>query len=488
MRTREAFVFVAVFTVFLPSAASAALVTAPITVSPANSPLAGCDVSGQSGTTYPNTEVEPWIAVNPKNNLNVVGTWQQDRWSNGAARGSGVAVSTNGGTTFTTSVIPGLTTCSGGTRYQRASDPWLSFAGNGTLYAMSLVETKLATGVNLPSGMMVSRSLNGGVSWGTPTIVIEDTDGNHFNDKNSFTADPVDPRYAYAIWDRLDTPIGKGSISSAENAFGYRGPTWLARTTDGGDSWEPARQIYAPGNNDQTIGNQIVVRPNGNLVNLFNLIRNDNKGKVKGFSVAVIRSSDKGATWSQTPVIVSRMNVVQVTDPDTGALVRTGDIIPEVAIDRVSGAIYAVWQDGRWSGGARSDIAFSRSLDGGLTWSSPVRINAPRGVSAFTPGISVAADGTVGVDYYDFRNNTPAAGVPTDVWFTSCSSGCIDPTSWRETHIDGPFDMQNAPVARGYFLGDYIGNAAAGRTFHLLYSVAGGSPSTADVRYAKVTI
>ncbi len=324
-----------------------------------------------------------------------------------------VRQSANGGLTFTTGAIPELTYCSGGSDFSRASDPWLTFAPDGTLYQMSLVETKVPSGGNTPTGMSVSRSDNGGMTWEDPTFIAYDTDTSLFNDKNTITADPTNSNYVYAIWDRLDSPPGKGSLKSSENTSGYRGPTLLARTTDGGETWEPARIIYNLGTHNQTIGNQIVVLPNGTLVNLFNLIRNDNKGKIRGYNVAVIRSSDKGVTWDSNATLVSNLQFVQVTDPDTGAAVRTGDIIPEVAVDPTTGALYAVWQDGRWANGAYSHVAFSQSLDGGRTWSQPTKIdNAPNNVSAFTPSVAVAANGTVGVAYYDFRNNDATTACP----------------------------------------------------------------------------
>ena len=298
---------------------------------------------------------------------------------------------------------------------------------------------------------------------------------------------PLDSRFVYAIWDRLDTPVGQGSLKSAENATGYRGPTWFARTIDGGQTWEPAKQIFVPGNNDQSIGNQIVVLPSGELVDVFDLIKNDNKGNVKGLNIAVITSTDHGATWSSQATIVSRLNFVQVTDPDTGALVRTGDVNPEVAVDPSNGNLYVVWQDGRFSGNARGEVAFSQSTDGGLTWSAPSRISTPTGTSAFTPAIAVASDGTVGVSYYDFRTHTTAAGLPTDVWFTHCHAACASPASWTETHTAGPFDMEKAPVARGFFLGDYEGIATSRTAFELLFSVAGASANSADVQFVTLT-
>jgi hypothetical protein len=485
-RTTTAAVLAAILVI--PSAALAGTY-APTTTTQANqatSPLTGpaCAPVGP-GTNYPNTEVEPYLVVNPANTNIVVGTWQQDRYSDGAAKGSSVAVSSNGGQTFREIVVPGLTKCSGGTIFERASDPWLSYSKDGSiLYAMSLVETKLPSGANNPSGMAVSRSLDNGLTWSNPTFVINDTDPTKFNDKNSLTADPTDNRFAYAIWDRLDAPIGKGSTSSGENAAGFRGPTFFTRTTDGGNTWEPARQIFNPGNNDQTIGNIIRVLPNGTLLDIFTLIRNDNKGKIKGLSVAVLRSTDKGATWSSTPTIVSTMSLAPVSDPDTGAAVRTGDLLPEAAV-APNGDVYVVWQDARFSG--VSEVAMSRSTNGGTSWSAPTRISGSPGTQSFTPMIDVTRGGTVGVSYYDFRSNTAAAGLPTDVWLTHCHSTCTSGSNWTDAHAFGPFDMENAPVARGYFLGDYEGIATAGTNFLLLSGVAGSSPNTSDMRFVRMS-
>src|SRR3989442_15575023 len=54
------------------------------------SPFTHCtadNVAAQPGRNFPDSEVEPWVDVNPRNSLNIVGSWQQDRWSNGGARG-----------------------------------------------------------------------------------------------------------------------------------------------------------------------------------------------------------------------------------------------------------------------------------------------------------------------------------------------------------------------------------------------------------------
>ena len=41
------------------------------------SPFASCTAdSGQTGTNFANTEVEPWVDVNPTNPENIVATWR----------------------------------------------------------------------------------------------------------------------------------------------------------------------------------------------------------------------------------------------------------------------------------------------------------------------------------------------------------------------------------------------------------------------------
>jgi hypothetical protein len=47
----------------------------------------GCDRVPASGTAYAGSEVEPHIAVDPRDPLHLIGAWQQDRWSDGGARG-----------------------------------------------------------------------------------------------------------------------------------------------------------------------------------------------------------------------------------------------------------------------------------------------------------------------------------------------------------------------------------------------------------------
>src|SRR5262249_41066207 len=140
---------------------------------------------------------------------------------------------------------------------------------------------------------------------------------------------------------------------------------YFSRTTDGGDTWEPARVIFGNTPNTQTISNQIVVAPDGTLLNLFTFFTSGST------NIEVIRSTDHGVTWS-APITVASELPRGVTDP---VPVRTGGYVPTLAVDHRSGTLYTVWQDGRFSGFAHDAILLSLSKDDGLTWSAPIQVN-----------------------------------------------------------------------------------------------------------------
>ncbi len=495
----------------LASAAHAVPLTAspPVEISTTN-PLAACPPDA-SGTNFPGSETEPWLDVNPTRPANVVAIYQQDRYSNGGSKGTVAAVSNNGGTSWTQVAVPADYRCTGG-RFQRATDPWLSFSPNGTLHAMSLsIDPDPPTGGFGASAMVYNRSTNGGLTWQAPVILKQDSDPSFLNDKNSITADPNDSDFVYAVWDRLQEPARAQHATDNPIGAGFKGPIYFTRTTNGGDSWEPARKIYETGANKQTIGNQIVVRPQGELFDFFGDIvnRSRRRGGIGPVLLSYIVSTDRGATWSkpvsiddQLPMSLFRGDSTIDTEASpcpnpsqTGACpIRSGDFIPEVAVNASNGNLYAVWMDARFSffqtGAFHWDsIAFSQSTNGGRTWSAPIQVNrTPPGSvqnsQAFTPSVDVGADGTVTVTYYDFRNNTPSPTTLDTTYFAvhchAATEDCANQASWNEeTQIGTPFNIREAAFAGGYFLGDYMGLANDGNQFLPAFgSTLGGGPSS----------
>jgi hypothetical protein len=441
--------------------AQAVLVDALVPTSGTSTFTPNCEGVTTPGTAYINSEVEPSIAVNPANPNNMIAAWQQDRWSNGGSRGPGVAYSFDGGGTWTRTSAP-MSRCAGGigpNAFERASDPWVTFAPDGTAYQAALGFNNVQ---NADNAIIVSRSTDGGRTWSQPTQLRRDNFAPG-NDKEAITADPTDARYAYVAWDRL---VNNGA------------PTWFARTTDGGQTWEAARNIYDPGPNRQTINNIVVVLPDGTLVLFFSELPTVTNGAAP--TLRVMRSADKGATWS-APITISDLQTVGTVDPQTGVGIRDASAIGAIAAG-ANGTLAVTWQDSRFNGGAYDSVAFARSTDGGLTWSAPMRINGDPAVAALIPSVSIAADGTIGVAYYDFRPNTAdPATLLTDFWLATSSDG----VAWSERRLAGPFDYAQAPVVGGrYFLGDYMGMTSAGNSFVIAF---GRANADADNRADIVT-
>src|SRR5437016_1651479 len=153
---------------------------------------AGCDGVAPSGTLYTDTVAEPYLVVNPTSPANLIGAWQQNRWSDGGAQGLMLAASFDGGATWTLSRAA-FSRCTGGNAgnrgdYARASDVWLAFSADGAAYALSLSFSGLVLAAGSSSAMLVARSQDGGMSWGAPTALIQDG-AQSFNDKGSITSD-----------------------------------------------------------------------------------------------------------------------------------------------------------------------------------------------------------------------------------------------------------------------------------------------------------
>ena len=443
-------------------------------VSPATTLAVACNGT-QVGTLYRNAEVEPSLAVDPLDANNIVATWQQDRWSNGGSQGIVNAVTFDGGATWSTRAYP-FSRCAGGTAanggdFDRASNPWVTFSPNGTAHQLALTFTGTVFGAGSESAMLVARSTDRGATWGASTTLIRSPQ-QFFNDKGAITADPRDARYVYATWDRLVAAGG--------------GPTLFARSVDNGATWSTATSIYDPGTSSQTIGNVIVVLPDGSLVDLLTQIDFAPNGTQSAAFLAVIRSADHGVTWSR-PTRIADLLAIGTRDPQTGATVRDAALLGEIAAD-TSGNLVVVWQDARFSGGVRDAIAFSRSTDGGATWSSPVAINGAPTAAAFDPVAAVRGDGVIGVLYYDLRDDTSdASTLLTGLWLArSADAG----RTWTEARVAGPFDVDLAPrTDAGFFLGDYEALGVATNRFVTLFVVtnAGDLANRTDVQSSNPT-
>jgi len=491
--------------------ASASLVLAAGSVSQltnaGNDPYATCTVGAGTGLSYVRSEVEPFGAVNlaPSTSSSLVAVFQQDRWSNGGAHGLAAAIVPGGQIVQ----LP-FSKCAAGTpsdlQYERASDPWVSFgpgtptsASGSTAYTVS-ISFNQSPGKN-GNTVGAAVSYDGGMTWvhaqtlrsdantGVP-VPVPDSNFQFFHDKESVTADPTRPGWAYIVWDVLIGP--NMNVDADLHSRSFSDFTLFSRTTDFGQTWSAPRVINTSANpteqHNQTIGNVIVVDPRtGTLYNFFDQIFNTgsnaggNPGGAHGFNVAFQKSTNQGTTWTDAKIIAA-LETTFVFDPNNvdprtntpPAPLRTGDILPEPAIDPQTGDLYVVWQDSRFSG--HDEIAISRSGDGGASWTAPKQVSTPGG-QAFTASVAVrnsgtaGTPGTIGVTYYQL-GATSLGSMPTTYFIkefarsavTSSNSSSID-TGVAATTIAGPFNMLDAPFASGYFTGDYEAVVANGSGF-----------------------
>jgi hypothetical protein len=103
-------------------------------------------------------------------------------------------------------------------------------------------------------------------------------------------------------WDFSSVPSGFAQRNSQPilGFTGFKAPAFFTRTTDGGQTWELVRTIYDPGANAGTFGHQIVVRPDGTLLDFFTeqLANKNNDGGTKlENNLSLLMSHDKGQTW-----------------------------------------------------------------------------------------------------------------------------------------------------------------------------------------------
>ena len=275
------------------------------------------------------------------------------------------------------------------------------------------------------------------------------------NDTNAIAASPTLAGHAYLVWAKWDHTY---QLPMTANFLRF------SRTSDGGATWSPAVVIDKPGPTAIDFSGHILGLPGGELLAVF--VQAD---LVLGLGrLFAARSVDEGRTW-QNPVEVASQPVGQFTDPDSGIeLPQPGFFNAMLAPD---GTIYAALEAS--SSASAGAIRLVRSRDGGRSWTTSMLPDVS--AFAFEPAIAVDSHGTVGVSWYDLRNDRPGDAVlSVDSWFADSDDGG---TSWQQTHLAGPFDLRSAP--RGGWIGEYQGPAESATLWPVGGVVSGVSVKSA---------
>jgi hypothetical protein len=392
---------------------------------------------------------------------------------------SAYASSTDGGRTWANGLFPGPWTSD-------SLDPFgnigVAFDGTGVGYYTSQAIT------NTLSGYFVLTTTNG-TQWSAPAPVVV-SDYSQYRHGAYLAVDPrVSGTYArrlYMFW--LYTTSTEPYLHGISMRY----------SSDGGATWSNDIQVSSPGH-EYAFSPSAFVAADGTVYAAFEQLDNyfiGNRPKLY-----LNRSTDGGVTWGPDRLI-SGAPVTPIGGPDWKnreltligsrdcGLIRINHFPSIVASPLDSQTVYAVWNDGRWDGvsnvcdtGSRhSDIAFSRSTDGGQTWTPAARLgNDPigSGIDQFQPIISIRSDGLLGVTWYDRRYDP--AGFLYDLVYTQSSDGGlswspdrrvsdvssnpdaapdvkgIDDLGFRRGQVFGPdFVMPTwLDTRRGFFRGDF---------------------------------
>lgn len=409
-------------------------VTGPVLISGENA-LPPADTAGACGSdpAHQNWEQDNALAVNPVNGSNIVAAWMQD-WADGIVVGHSI----NSGKTWRKSV-PKTTRCTWQlagqeppgdfAKFNSVIDPWVTFGPSSGPGSPSIAYlTSVASSTEHPvAATLVNRSTDGGRTWSDPAVLdTADTTfpGGEYVDSSHVTADPVRPARAYAAWI-------KGNFTIAERSV------HVASTDNGGRTWSIPRPIN-PTPGFLPVHGQLQALADGSLVAITPEIPQPTQysfpaGHLVGpTSVVARRSHDGGDSWPERTVI-------GVADPSRAVTVQSA-----VAPD---GTLYVAWTKLDDSG---YNLMFSRSTDRGGSWTTPAPAGPPiadadgtgNNTAIATPNLAVADDGTVGMTFYDHRNDSgDSSELTTDLWFRHSHDG----VDWTEDPIAGPFDKTVAP-------------------------------------------
>ena len=524
------------FSALIQEEADAADVTAPTPAMPItptfvlSSPLDGTSVQPPDVTVNQDTAAAPQnetaIAVDPNNPNRVVSganDYATRTWSCSiggtpcSALGdaySGTYFSNNGGQTWCCTstdpahigtLIPGVEHLVGG-QYDAGGDPSLAFDSQGNVYYAGLGFDRTAP----PNTVAVNKGTfdgSGQLSWGPPTFINQTTAPSILNDKEWIAADwhnssPFRDR-VYVSWTRY--------IFNAHNGSFVQAPIFFAYSTDGGATFSTPANISGNVLYDQ--GSRPIVGPDGTLYVIF-----DGATRLATLdSQWIVKSTDGGVSWSKPTKIAD----VQSAIPIANAVYRD-DSFPAGAA-APNGDLYVAWSSQtsdstgglcptRTNTGCHLAALYSKSTDGGATWSAPTPVlpvvdastrtaigypvtqpdgstlNAPAARRADTqwPGVAVSPSGRVYMSAYGADVVSPwqtcAEGPPPpegrincttlgnyinnarlDYYVTDISTATIQKVS---TH---PINTRNG--FGGGFIGDYTSLAVGSdNAFHAFWT------------------
>jgi hypothetical protein len=394
-----------------------------------------------NATSQHATEVEPDTFAFGST---IVSTFQVGRFFDGGGSDIGFATSTDGGSSWTSGFLSGLTfNATPNVPYERVSDASVAYDAAHNVWMISSIPI-LANGL-VPT-VTVNRSTDGGLNWGAPATIPPPVARTVNLDKNWTVCDShvLSPFY--------------GHCYTEFDNFGDGDRELMSTSTDGGQTW--GTPVETAGH-DKGLGGQPVVQPSGRVIVPFESLN----GTISAFS-----SSDGGASWSRG------VKVANIRFHGVAGGLRTSPLpSAEVAGD---GRVFVAWEDCRFRAKcASNDIVFSTSGDG-ASWTDPARvpIDAPTStVDHFIPGLAVdpvtsGASTHLALTYYFYPTANCGTACQLSVGYISSPDAGAH---WgNPVQLAGPMALSDiAQTSQGPMVGDYISTSFVGASARVVFPV-----------------
>lgn len=391
-------------------------------------PLGSNVLCNQDDTTQ--AQNEPSIDVNPFNPNHIIATSNDYRLRVGPPPENdvraGYYVSFDGGNTWPGDGIIDISTIP---NTFAAGDPAIAIHDLNNVYYSYLAFNRNTD----DGGLAVSKSPDGGLTWLDPVVVAWNS-ASVFHDKEYLTVDSTGSPYdgnVYVSWTR----------------FASGTPIYFSRSTDGGATFSAPFRI-SDSDYDSNQGSIPVVGPDGVLyVAWFNYYPS---------SIRMVKSTNGGQSFG-TPFQVATVD--DIPSPLPGGDFRDNSF-PTMTVDHNNGNVYVAWSDYR---NGDADIYFTRSTNGGSSWSDPVRINddpLANDAHQFFPWMDVAPNGKLYVGWFDSRLDPTPLISPLlyDEYVTASTDGGLTfSPNQRISEVTSDSSIGGFVTP---FIGDYSGLAA----------------------------